>query len=164
MLVGFETDVGVFQSAVGLQDAGHEVIAVEDATFSPGEMHGRGLERLRDAGVRLTHCKSLAYEWVRTVERSTKLLSSGVLGPPPFKLSQRRGRGATQQVALAGADGAARRRAAVAHERELRVGLDALGDHDDSCAWRRRSARPPARRARHVVVLGVVGDHRAVDT
>jgi len=86
VLVGFETDVCVFQSAIGLQDTGLEVIAVEDATFSPGEMHGRGLERLRDAGVRLTHCKSLAYEWVRTVERSTELLSSGVLGPAPFKL------------------------------------------------------------------------------
>ena len=86
VLVGFETDVCVFQSAVGLLDAGLEVIAVEDATFSPGEMHGRGLERLRDSGVRLTHCKALAYEWARTVERSTELLSSGVLGPAPFRL------------------------------------------------------------------------------
>jgi nicotinamidase-related amidase len=86
VLVGFETDVCVFQSAVGLLDAGLEVIAVEDATFSPGEMHGRGLQRLRDAGVRLTHCKALAYEWARTVERSTELLGSGVLGPAPFRL------------------------------------------------------------------------------
>jgi nicotinamidase-related amidase len=37
-------------------------------------------------GVRLTHCKALAYEWVRTVERSTALLSSDVLGPAPFRL------------------------------------------------------------------------------
>ena len=62
------------------------VIVVEDATFSPGEMHARGLTRLRDAGARLTHAKALAYEWVRTVERSTSLLSSGVLGPAPFRL------------------------------------------------------------------------------
>jgi nicotinamidase-related amidase len=86
VLVGFETDVCVLQSAIGLLDAGLRVIAVEDATFSPGEMHERGLARLRDAGVTLTHCKALAYEWARTVERSTALLSSGVLGPAPFRL------------------------------------------------------------------------------
>jgi nicotinamidase-related amidase len=86
VLVGFETDVCVFQSAVGLLDAGLRVIAVEDATFSPGEMHDRGLTRMRDAGVSLTHCKALAYEWARTVERSTALLSSGIIGPAPFRL------------------------------------------------------------------------------
>ena len=86
VLVGFETDVCVFQSAVGLLETGLRVIAVEDATFSPGEMHERGLARLREAGARLTHCKALAYEWVRTVERSTALLGSGVLGPAPFRL------------------------------------------------------------------------------
>src|SRR3954451_14813477 len=86
VLVGFETDVCVYQSAVGLLDEGLEVLVVEDATFSPGEMHARGLTRLRDAGARLTHAKALAYEWVRTVERSTAVLSSGVLGPPPFRL------------------------------------------------------------------------------
>ena len=86
VLVGFETDICVYQSAVGLLDEGLHVIAVEDATFSPGEMHDRGLTRLRDAGVQLTHCKAIAYEWVRTVERSTALLSSGVLGPAPFRL------------------------------------------------------------------------------
>jgi nicotinamidase-related amidase len=81
VLVGFETDVCVYQSAVGLLGAGLHVIAVEDATFSPGEMHERGLARLRDAGVRLTHCKALGYEWARTVERS-----SGLLRPAPFRL------------------------------------------------------------------------------
>jgi nicotinamidase-related amidase len=86
VLVGFETDVCVYQSAVGLLEAGMEVLVVEDATFSPGEMHARGLTRLRDAGAGLTHAKALAYEWVRTVERSTALLGSGVLGPAPFRL------------------------------------------------------------------------------
>jgi nicotinamidase-related amidase len=81
VLVGFETDVCVYQSAVGLLDAGLHVIAVEDATFSPGEMHARGLVRLRDAGATLTHCKALGYEWARTVERS-----SGLLRPAPFRL------------------------------------------------------------------------------
>jgi nicotinamidase-related amidase len=81
VLVGFETDVCVYQSAVGLLDAGLRVIAAEDATFSPGEMHARGLARLRDAGVTLTHCKALAYEWVRTVERLQVLPR-----PAPFRL------------------------------------------------------------------------------
>ena len=81
VLVGFETDVCVYQSAVGLLDAGFRVIAVEDAISSPGEMHERGLSRLRDAGVALTHCKALAYEWVRTVERANVLPR-----PAPFRL------------------------------------------------------------------------------
>jgi nicotinamidase-related amidase len=81
VLVGFETDVCVYQSAVGLLDVGLRVIAVEDAIFSPGEMHERGLTRLRDAGARLTHCKALGYEWARTVDRS-----SGMLRPAPFRL------------------------------------------------------------------------------
>jgi hypothetical protein len=44
-------------------------------------MHDRGLARLRDAGVALTHCKAPAYEWVRRVERT------GVLPrPAPLRL------------------------------------------------------------------------------
>jgi nicotinamidase-related amidase len=81
VLVGFETDVCVYQSAVGLIDAGLSVLVVEDATSSPGEMHARGLERLREAGARLTHCKALAYEWVREVARLDVLPR-----PAPFKL------------------------------------------------------------------------------
>jgi nicotinamidase-related amidase len=81
VLVGFETDVCIYQSAVGLLDEGLEVVVAEDATFSPGEMHERGLARLRDAGARLTHCKALAYEWVRTVERVSDLPR-----PAPFRL------------------------------------------------------------------------------
>jgi hypothetical protein len=81
VLVGFETDVCVLQSAIGLLDAGLRVIALEDATFSPGEMHERGLARLRDAGVTLSHCKALGYEWARTVDRSSTLLR-----PAPFRL------------------------------------------------------------------------------
>ena len=81
VLVGFETDVCVYQSAVGLLDEGLKVIVVEDAVGSPGEMHARGLRRLRDAGAQLTHCKALAYEWVRTVE-GAKVLPR----PAPFAL------------------------------------------------------------------------------
>jgi len=81
VLVGFETDVCVYQSAVGLLDAGLRVLVAEDAVGSPGEMHARGLTRLRDAGVTLTHCKALGYEWVRTVEAATVLPR-----PAPFPL------------------------------------------------------------------------------
>lgn len=81
VLVGFETDVCVYQSAVGLLDHGFAVIVVEDAVGSPGEMHARGLQRLRDAGVRLTHAKALAYEWARTVEGAQVLPR-----PAPFAL------------------------------------------------------------------------------
>ncbi len=81
VLVGAETDVCVYQSAVGLLDAGLRVIAVEDAIFSPGEMHDRGLARLREAGVSLSHCKALAYEWVGSVERAHLLPR-----PAPFRL------------------------------------------------------------------------------
>jgi nicotinamidase-related amidase len=81
VLVGFETDVCVYQSAVGLLDCHTGVIVVEDATFSPGEMHARGLARLRDAGARLTHAKALAYEWARTVEGAAALPR-----PAPFRL------------------------------------------------------------------------------
>jgi nicotinamidase-related amidase len=81
VLVGAETDVCVYQSAVGLLDTGLRVIVVEDATFSPGEMHERGLARMRDAGIALTHCKALGYEWVRTVDRADVLPR-----PAPFRL------------------------------------------------------------------------------
>jgi nicotinamidase-related amidase len=81
VLVGFETDVCVYQSAVGLLERGFRVLAVEDAIGSPGEMHERGLARLRDAGVSLTHCKALGYEWVRTVEGAAALPR-----PAPFRL------------------------------------------------------------------------------
>jgi nicotinamidase-related amidase len=82
VLVGFETDVCVYQSAVGLLDAGKRVLVVEDATYSPGEMHERGLARLRDAGARLTHAKALGYEWARTVEDAAAVLPR----PAPFRL------------------------------------------------------------------------------
>jgi nicotinamidase-related amidase len=81
VLVGFETDVCVYQSAVGLLEHDRTVLVVEDATYSPGEMHARGLARLEGAGARLTHAKALAYEWIRTVDALTTLPR-----PAPFRL------------------------------------------------------------------------------
>ena len=86
VLVGFETDVCVAQSAIGLKERGMRVIVVEDAVFSPGEMHERGLARMVAEGVELNHCKGLAYEWTRTLERSRSVLRAPEVGEPPFRL------------------------------------------------------------------------------
>src|SRR5581483_1649945 len=51
VIVGAETDICVAQSAIGLVEAGFECVVVDDATFSPGDQHERGLARLADAGV-----------------------------------------------------------------------------------------------------------------
>jgi nicotinamidase-related amidase len=86
VLVGFETDVCVAQSAIGLKELGMRVVVVEDAVFSPGEMHRRGLERMVADGVELNHCKGLAYEWTRTVAGSRSVLGDPEVGEPPFRL------------------------------------------------------------------------------
>jgi nicotinamidase-related amidase len=86
VLVGFETDVCVAQSAIGLKERGMRVVVVEDAVFSPGEMHDRGLARMVAEGIELNHCKGLAYEWARTLERSRSVLHGPDLGEPPFRL------------------------------------------------------------------------------
>ena len=86
MLVGFETDVCVAQSAIGLRERGMRVVVVEDAVYSPGEMHERGLARMRAEGVELNHCKGLAYEWARTLERARAVLEAPGLGAAPFRL------------------------------------------------------------------------------
>jgi nicotinamidase-related amidase len=86
VLVGFETDVCVAQSAIGLKERGMRVVVVEDAVFSPGEMHRRGLERIVAEGAELNHCKGLAYEWARTLEKSRLVLRDPDLGDAPFRL------------------------------------------------------------------------------
>jgi nicotinamidase-related amidase len=73
VLLGLETDVCVAQSAVGLLEKGYRVVAVADATGSPGEAHVFGLQRIRDAGGLVLGVKGLFYEWVRTVERARQL-------------------------------------------------------------------------------------------
>ena len=86
VIVGFETDVCVAQSAIGLNERGLRVVVVEDAVWSPGEMHDRGLRRMAAEGVELNHCKGLAYEWVRTVDLARSVLHAPELGEPPFRL------------------------------------------------------------------------------
>jgi|WetSurMetagenome_2_1015567.scaffolds.fasta_scaffold285855_1 nicotinamidase-related amidase len=73
VLVGIETDVCIAQSAIGLLQQGYHVVAVADATASPGDAHAAGLERMRNAGVLVTNVKGLYYEWVRSVERTASI-------------------------------------------------------------------------------------------
>jgi nicotinamidase-related amidase len=84
ILVGLETDVCVAHSALGLLRQGFEVVALVDATASPGSGHEIGLERMRRGGVLLSSVKSLYYEWVRTVENDDALRERlGSEFPPP---------------------------------------------------------------------------------
>jgi len=68
VLCGFETDVCVTHSAVGLMAAGYRVVVAGDAVYSPAGAQAFGLARLRDLGVELIHCKGIYYDWVRTLE------------------------------------------------------------------------------------------------
>ena len=86
VVIGCETDVCVAQSAIGLRDAGFAVTVVEDAAFSPGEMHERGLARIAAEGVARNHAKGVTYEWLGTVEEAHAILEGGALPPAPFRL------------------------------------------------------------------------------
>jgi nicotinamidase-related amidase len=85
VLTGFETDVCVSQSAIGLADSGWRVVVVEDAVASPGSAHAQGLARMRDAGIELIGVKGLSYEWLRTVEATAAI--DAVLAQPPLGIT-----------------------------------------------------------------------------
>jgi nicotinamidase-related amidase len=86
VVVGCETDVCVAQSAIGLHEDGFACVVVEDATFSPGEMHERGLARVAGEGIAHNHAKGVTYEWLRTVDDAHAVLGDPALPPPPFPL------------------------------------------------------------------------------
>jgi nicotinamidase-related amidase len=86
VVIGCETDVCVAQSAIGLRAEGLDCVVVADATFSPGEMHARGLDRLATAGVERNHAKGVTYEWLRTVDDAHAVLGDSGLPAPPFRL------------------------------------------------------------------------------
>ncbi len=67
VLCGFETDVCVTHSAVGLSQAGYRVAVAADAVYSPAGAQAFGLARLRGLGVEFVHCKGVYYDWVRTL-------------------------------------------------------------------------------------------------
>ena len=67
VLIGFETDVCVMQSALGLLQNGLRVVVLADATGSPGDGHEAGISRMRDASAVISTVKGTFYEWVRTL-------------------------------------------------------------------------------------------------
>jgi len=81
VLIGYETDVCITHSALGLMDLGYRVAVVADATGSPGGAHVIGLERIRHAGGIILSAKSLYYEWVRTVAKALEFEDSGIETP-----------------------------------------------------------------------------------
>jgi nicotinamidase-related amidase len=78
VLVGFETDVCVMQSALGLLQQGFRVVVLSDATGSPGECHQAGISRIRDAGAVISTVKGTFYEWVRTLHFADEHLDSEI--------------------------------------------------------------------------------------
>jgi len=88
VLVGFETDVCVTHSAIGLADAGYRVVVTEDAVYSPFGAHAPGLTRLRDLGFELLRCKSVYYDGIRTLEaaRAFQHEHPDLADPPGFSL------------------------------------------------------------------------------
>jgi nicotinamidase-related amidase len=88
VLAGYETDVCVMHSAVGLKEAGYRVVVVEDAVYSPFGAQVPGLARLRDGGVELVPCKGIYYDWVRTVQAALAFRHDNprLAEPPGFSL------------------------------------------------------------------------------
>ena len=81
VLIGYETDVCITHSALGLMDLGYKVAVVADAMGSPGDALQIGLERIRGAGGIIVSAKSLYYEWVRTVEKALEFEALGIETP-----------------------------------------------------------------------------------
>ncbi|NOX28496.1 MAG: isochorismatase family protein [Actinobacteria bacterium] len=78
VLIGFETDICVMQSALGLLQQGFRVVVLADATGSPGESHAAGILRMRDAGVVISTVKGTFYEWVRSLHFADDHLDPGI--------------------------------------------------------------------------------------
>ena len=88
VLVGFETDVCVAQSAIGLLQFGFRAVVLEDATYTnSAREHERGLARMSGTGVERNHCKGLTFEWLHTVDRALEdFPAAQALGTPPWRL------------------------------------------------------------------------------
>lgn len=88
VLAGYETDVCVTHSAVGLQEAGYRTVVVADAVYSPFGAQAPGLARLHDLGVELVHCKGIYYDWLRTLSAARAFSSANphLDEPPGFSL------------------------------------------------------------------------------
>ena len=84
VLMGFETDVCVSQSAIGLHDLGFRVAAVSDASYTQDNaQHEAGLRRMQQLGIEIVHAKGVAFEWMRTVGVAIEATASARTGSPP---------------------------------------------------------------------------------
>jgi nicotinamidase-related amidase/catechol 2,3-dioxygenase-like lactoylglutathione lyase family enzyme len=88
VLVGFETDVCVMQSAVGLLELGYRAVVLADAAYTTSAReHERGLARMGGAGVERNHCKGLVFEWLRYVDEAIRVFGAAKeLGTSPWRL------------------------------------------------------------------------------
>jgi nicotinamidase-related amidase len=74
VVVGFETDVCVAQSAIELHDLGFRVVVPADTSYTASQSeHCHGLARMAAAGIEPNSFKGLVFEWLRTVERADTL-------------------------------------------------------------------------------------------
>lgn len=69
-VAGAETDVCVMQSVLGLLRMGYQVFLLEDCLFTTEPQPAPALRRMYSAGAIPTTLKSMAYELVRSVERT----------------------------------------------------------------------------------------------
>jgi nicotinamidase-related amidase len=88
VLTGFETDVCVAQSAIGLVELGFRALVLEDATYTnSAREHERGIARMAGTGVERNHCKGLTFEWLHTVDHALGTFpEAAALGTPPWRL------------------------------------------------------------------------------
>jgi nicotinamidase-related amidase len=87
VVVGYETDVCVAQSAIDLLDAGYRVVVPADLCCSgSADEHRRGLERVLHAGAEPNSFKGLIFEWLRTLARADQYYAHAedTLGVAPF--------------------------------------------------------------------------------
>ena len=89
VVVGFETDVCVAQSALALLDRGLRVAVPDDGVYTSGEPeHRRGLARMTAAGAEPLSCKGVIYEWLDEVEVALATIRrvTEACGPAPMRL------------------------------------------------------------------------------
>jgi nicotinamidase-related amidase len=89
VLVGFETDTCVAQTAEELRDRGYRVVVVEDATYSASDVeHLRGLAWIQQRTIETVHCKGLVLQWCGVVNRAIATIEEARrrFGAPPFAL------------------------------------------------------------------------------
>ncbi|MDT8388262.1 MAG: hydrolase [Thiogranum sp.] len=66
IIAGMETHICVLQTAFELQQRGYQVFVAADACCARSrERSSNGIQRLRQAGIAVTHSESVLFEWLR---------------------------------------------------------------------------------------------------